>query len=66
MACIDDTFGRAGLEFVKTTCFSVRAIGMEFVDNGSDLLLLVGDEGVCGIDSSVKKFFPGFAALSFV
>lgn len=52
LACIEATFGRAGLVFVSTTCLSVRAIGTEFVDSGSERLLLVGDDGVCGIDSS--------------
>lgn len=55
LACIEATLGRAGLLFVMTMCLSVRPIGIELVDNANDLLLLVGDDGVFGIDSSWTK-----------
>lgn len=52
--CIEATLGLAGLVDDSTMCLSPLAIGIEVVDNGNDLLLLVGDVGVCGSESSVK------------
>lgn len=57
LACIDETFGRAGL-MASTTCLSVRAIGtvlLELTDSAIDMWLPVGDVGVHGIDSSILK-----------
>lgn len=61
LACMDATFGRAGL-IASTTCLSVRAIGTvlpepEPVDNAIDIWLLVGEFGigVPGCESSVWR-----------
>lgn len=56
MACIDETFGRAGL-IANTTCLSVRAIGTvlpEVIDKAIDAWLPVGDVGVPGSESSTR------------
>lgn len=50
---MEATLGRAGLVVVNTMCLSPRAIGIDVADRGIDLLLLVGDEGVWGCDSSI-------------
>lgn len=44
--CIEATLGLAGLVDVKMMALSLRAIGMDAFDKGSDLLLLVGEVGV--------------------
>lgn len=54
---MDATFGREGLPDVNAMCFSVRVVGTELVDSVNDFWLLVGDDGVCGIDSSGKRSF---------
>lgn len=57
---MDATFGRAGLDD-KTTCLSDRAMGTELDDNANERLLLVGDVGVWGHESSENELIQHLA-----
>lgn len=48
--------GLAGLVVVKTTCLSDRTMGIELTDKLKERLLLVGDVGVWGSESSLREF----------
>lgn len=55
-ACIEAIFGLAGLVVVSTTCLSDRTIGIELTDRAKERLLLVGELGDGGSESSMKEW----------
>lgn len=49
-------FGLAGLVVVSTTCLSDRTIGIELTDSANERLLLVGELGDGGSESSKEEW----------
>lgn len=54
-ACMEAIFGLAGLVVVNTTCLSDRTIGIELTDSAKERLLLVGELGDGGSESSEER-----------